>query len=128
MLFRADSGFAILRGQGRPGVAAIAMLFGAWGLAVPLAWLFGLHQNHGVVGLWWGMAVGYGTAAFIMSVMVLRSDWEQESRNTRKRVEAEGDPKGPVCASDVKHSVDDEHESGVGHYSPLAAVPPPEDV
>jgi len=91
MLCLLYASFSVLRGQGRPGIAAISMLVGAWGIAIPLGWVLGFGElgltSMGVLGLWWGMAGGYGTCALIMSFMVVRSDWSKLSIEAQKRSE-----------------------------------------
>jgi MATE family multidrug resistance protein len=80
--------FGTLQGQGRPHIAAISMFFGLWGLSVPLAWLFGLHEDHGLVGIWWGLCIGYACMTTVMVGFVLRSDWATLAVAAQKRSEA----------------------------------------
>jgi len=80
--------FGTLQGQGRPHIAAISMFFGLWGLSVPLAWLFGLHEDYGLVGIWWGLCIGYACMTAVMVSFVARSDWGALSVAAKKRSEA----------------------------------------
>ena len=98
MLSLTFASFGTLQGQGRPSVAAVAMLFGLWGVSVPLAW-WGLRHWDGLVGVWWGLVGGYASMTTIMVAMVARSDWQRyadEAMVRSERVPADaGDTKDP---------------------------------
>ena len=82
--------FGTLQGQGRPHIAAVSMFFGLWGLSVPCAYLFGIKESLGLVGVWWGLVVGYSVMTFVMCGFVMKSDWVKLEENARKRSEAPG--------------------------------------
>ena len=83
--------FGTLQGQGRPGVAAASMVLGLWGVSVPCAWAMGIRKSghQGLEGVWWGLVIGYGTMTALMTVVVVKSDWEGISKTARKRAEKE---------------------------------------
>jgi MATE family multidrug resistance protein len=66
----------ILDGQGRPGPVATAFVIGAWGVSIPAAYLFAFQANLGLIGLWYGLACGYGIVTLIAGYAVVTSDWE----------------------------------------------------
>lgn len=59
----------ILRGLGRPDATAIANLFGYYALGLPLSYVLGLRLGAGLVGIWWGLALGL---LMVAGVLVLR--------------------------------------------------------
>ena len=48
----------ILRGMAHPKPVAWFNLFGYYVLGLPLAWYLAFHLDHGLTGIWWGLAVG----------------------------------------------------------------------
>jgi len=87
--------FGTLQGQGRPHIAAMCMFIGLWGISVPLAWVFGIKMDIGLVGVWWGLVIGYSFMTLAMVYNVARSDWAKLSEKTRARAEKEkGGEKG----------------------------------
>lgn len=74
-----------LQAQARPGVVAVAFLIGAWGVCIPTAYLFAFHLGHGLLGLWYGLIIGYGTVTLIAGAAVLRSDWDAILRDAAAR-------------------------------------------
>jgi MATE family multidrug resistance protein len=68
---------ATLQGLGRPGVIAVAFVLGAWGVSVPLAYVFTFRCGMGLLGLWKGLTVGYAVITLITGVAALRTDWDQ---------------------------------------------------
>jgi MATE family multidrug resistance protein len=48
----------VLRGMGRPHVAALANLLGYYALALPLAYVLGVRGQLGLVGVWMALALG----------------------------------------------------------------------
>ncbi len=78
---------ATLDGQGRPMIVAVAFLLGAWGLAVPLSYVFGFTVKMGLLGLWYGLSIGYGVVTLISTIAVYRSDWPKLAETARERAE-----------------------------------------
>lgn len=74
-----------LQAQARPGIVAVAFLVGAWGVCIPTAYLFAFHLGHGLLGLWYGLIVGYGTVTLIAGAAVLCSDWRAILRDAASR-------------------------------------------
>ncbi len=60
----------VLRGMGRPYVAALANLLGYYVLALPLAYLLGFHAGLGLVGVWLALAVGLLAVAGVLLLWV----------------------------------------------------------
>lgn len=59
-------GSGVLRGMGRTIPAALIMLIGFYGVALPLAWWLGLRNGAGLVGIWWGLALGLTVVALLL--------------------------------------------------------------
>jgi len=78
---------ATLDGQARPVPVAVAFLLGAWGTGVPLAYVFAFELNLKLLGLWYGMAIGYLVVTIIVSVIVLWSDWPALALRARQLAE-----------------------------------------
>ena len=83
--------FGTLQGQGRPQIAAVSMFFGLWGLSVPCAAIFGKKMDKGLVGVWWGLVVGYTVMTLVMCIFVYKSDWEALSLAAMNRSEKKND-------------------------------------
>ena len=66
---------ATLEGQRRSRLATLAFFCGGWLVCVPMAYVFGIHFGHGLVGLWYGILSGYAVTLFISMIAVCRSDW-----------------------------------------------------
>ena len=79
---------AALDAQGRPGVVALAFLVGAWGVSVPLAYIFSFTLDQGVEGLWRALVAGYAVVTIVVGVAVLRSDWKALSKEAYVRSES----------------------------------------
>lgn len=60
-------GLGILRGMGRSRPAALFNLVGYYVLAIPLAWWLAFERDEGLIGLWWGLALGL---AFVATTLV----------------------------------------------------------
>jgi len=67
---------AVLSGQGRPGVVAVAFIVGAWGVAVPLGYAMTYVWHRGLLGIWQALVAGYATITAIAGVPVLFSNWD----------------------------------------------------
>lgn len=65
-------GAGVLRGMGRTVPAAVMMLLGFYGVALPLAWWLGFRTEAGLVGIWWGLAAGLTTVAVLMVAWIHR--------------------------------------------------------
>jgi MATE family multidrug resistance protein len=59
-------GSGVLRGMGRTLPAALIMLIGFYGVALPLAWWLGVRNGAGLVGIWWGLALGLAVVALLL--------------------------------------------------------------
>ena len=82
--------FATFQGQGRPIIAALSMFFGLWGVSVPLAWTFGFKLDWGLIGVWWGLVVGYSTMTLVMVCFAVTSKWGLLSEEAIARAERSG--------------------------------------
>lgn len=69
------SAMGVLQGQGRVAVVAIAFLIGAWGITVPLAFVFVKVLDKGLLGVWLALIAGYSAITLMSGVAVWRSDW-----------------------------------------------------
>ena len=63
-------GGGILRGMGNTRPAAVFNLFGYYALGLPLAYVLGFHTALGVVGIWWGLALGLAVVAVSLMIWV----------------------------------------------------------
>ena len=61
-----------LRGAGMTRFLLIANLLAYWCIALPISWELGLHQKLGPKGLWWGLTIGLGISAAILSFRFLQ--------------------------------------------------------
>jgi MATE family multidrug resistance protein len=84
--------FAVLQGQGRPGIAAGCMLLGLWGVSVPGAYVAEYTLQRGLPGVWIGLTCGYGISTLVMMCFVACSNWEQLAIEAQIRSEAHPDP------------------------------------
>lgn len=62
----------VLRGMGSTRPAALINLVGYWALALPLAWVLGLHTALGLAGVWWGLAAGLAVVACALVAWIAR--------------------------------------------------------
>lgn len=62
----------VLRGMGRTIPAALIMLIGFYGVALPLAWWLCFRTGAGLVGIWWGLAAGLATVALLLVLWLHR--------------------------------------------------------
>ena len=87
-----------LAAQGRTTMIAIAFVAGAWGVAVPCAYVFAFkwHLTLGLQGLWLGLIAGYAVVSAIAVGATCRSNWGQIVVEAAKRSErhAGGDGDG----------------------------------
>lgn len=84
----------VLRGAGRPGIGAVLNTVAYWGLALPLAWYFGLCLDWSVQGFWAALLITSGLMVVVHSVVVMRLCWEQEVQRAAKRM-AKQEATGP---------------------------------
>ena len=78
----------VMRGMGRQRLVAALNLFGFWLIGLPLGACLTFVAHVGVAGLWWGLAAGLACVAGVGAAVVLRTDWEAEARQARRRVGA----------------------------------------
>ena len=67
-----------LRGMGDVVIPAWLGIFAYWGVAVPLSAYLAFSQGGGAYGVWWGLALGLGTAALLLGVRA----WRMAGRNS----------------------------------------------
>ena len=58
-----------------------------WIICLPLAWYFGYHRKMNSVGFWIGIGIGYWLALVIMTIGLIRSDWEKLAEDAQRRAE-----------------------------------------
>jgi MATE family multidrug resistance protein len=63
----------VLRGMGRPTVAAVINMFGYYAFALPLAYLMAFELGLGLRGIWAGLALGVGAVAVALAFWALRT-------------------------------------------------------
>lgn len=91
---------AILQGQSRSLAIMASFLPGAWGVSVPLAFVFVLVLHLGLEALWGALVAGYATITLTAAYFVLTSDWDALSsaaiRRSSKKLADTGAGQGPV--------------------------------
>jgi multidrug resistance protein, MATE family len=59
-------GLGILRGLSDVALPTFITLFAYWGLALPIGYWLGFHENQGAVGIWVGLFIGLTVAAVLL--------------------------------------------------------------
>eukprot|EP01083_Nonionella_stella_P006348 18426_1 len=67
----------ILIAQARTVGLAISALVGCWGISVPMSYILGLYLNYGIVGIWFGVVIGYSVFALSTFFIFFKSDWKE---------------------------------------------------
>lgn len=81
------SSMSTLDGSARPTAVAISFVIGAWLCSVPLSYIFAFQLNQGLIGLWYGLCIGYTVTSLLTLFQVIRSDWIKLSEDALKRAE-----------------------------------------
>ena len=116
--------FAVLDAQARPMMVALAFVVGGWGVSVPLAYVFAFTLGDGLIGLWYGMTLGYIVISVIAGWAAVTSDWRRcsveamvRSRDKKEHGEAvagagdtDGKEDSPQETNDREESVEEEKE------------------
>lgn len=63
-------GSGILRGMGRTRPAMYINLIGYYVLGLPLAWWLSFKLDWGLIGIWWGLALGLASVAVLLTYWV----------------------------------------------------------
>lgn len=92
------SSTGILRGVGRPGLAANANLFSYWVLGLPIG-AYITWRTLDVAALWSGLAIAVASAAILMNIFILRTDWEKCADEALERM-AESDENAHLSSDD----------------------------
>ena len=79
---------AILNGQARPGIVALAYFVGCWAVCLPASYLLGFVADQGLLGLWYGLCIGYATVTLVCATAAYRSDWQQCVLEALRRAES----------------------------------------
>jgi MATE family multidrug resistance protein len=67
----------ILKGPGRPSIAAWLGIVTYYELALPLAAFFAFHLDWEVLGLWWALVFAQAFKLAMLGVFVLIQDWHE---------------------------------------------------
>jgi MATE family multidrug resistance protein len=87
-------GGGILRGMGQTRPAAVFNLVGYYALALPLAWCLGVRLRLGLLGIWWGLALGLAAIAIALVVWIARNgpaSWRGDGTAAEPRAAAGGE-------------------------------------
>jgi MATE family multidrug resistance protein len=77
---------AILRGCGRPTVTVFGNFFACLVVALPLSLLFtSRYVNWGLTGLWLGMSLAWCVATICYTIVIIRTDWDQQVAEAQER-------------------------------------------
>jgi len=87
------TGVATLQGQGRPLPIAVGFAVGAYAVAVPLGYYLAFPRGMDLLGLWLGLAAGYGVITVIVGWAALQTDWVEETSKAVERSRAMGEAK-----------------------------------
>ena len=80
----------VLRGAGRPGVAAASNLLSYVAIGMPLGYALCIPADYGLPGLWIGMGIGFFASSVFLSVTVGRMDWDAAAKTAVKRATSGG--------------------------------------
>ena len=110
---------AVVDAQARPMMSALAFIVGAWGVSVPLAYVFGFVMRRGLLGIWCALCSGYTVVGIVLAVACLISDWRQVSVDAMLRSEKKVTD-GEAQQQEVEQEEDEEDEvvgEQVGPYN-----------
>jgi MATE family multidrug resistance protein len=79
---------AVLQGQGRSGVVALAFILGAWGVAVPMGFVFTHVLGRGLVGIWLALVAGYSSITLVAGIAVACSNWPALAERAVERAQS----------------------------------------
>eukprot|EP00755_Sulcionema_specki_P030578 Sspe_Gene.18611::Locus_6703_Transcript_1_1_Confidence_1.000_Length_1818::g.18611::m.18611/K03327/TC.MATE, SLC47A, norM, mdtK, dinF; multidrug resistance protein, MATE family len=74
----------------RTGAVAVAFLFGAWGVSVPMAYVYAYKLDLGLPGLWYGLVCGYFVVIVTAGISVIRSDFAKSAERISSRARGNG--------------------------------------
>jgi putative MATE family efflux protein len=75
-----------LRATGDARFPVVMAVLSMWGVAVPLAWLFGVHFGWGLVGVWLGFTADEWVRGIAMYLRWKSRVWEKHARAVRAQV------------------------------------------
>lgn len=75
----------IMRGLGRPGIAASANVIAYLALGLPISYALAINQGMGLSGIWWGFTVAVSLALLALSIGSKMVDWKKASDVAVKR-------------------------------------------
>ncbi|KAL9179593.1 hypothetical protein ACHAXT_008883 [Thalassiosira profunda] len=76
----------IFRAIGKQALAAKLNFVAYYIIGIPLGYILAIPFGMGVEGLWYGMTVGLCFVSTVLTVVLLRCDWQELSLETRKRL------------------------------------------
>ena len=112
---------AVVDAQARPMMSALAFIVGAWGVSVPMAYVFGFVMRRGLLGIWCALCSGYTVVGVVLSVACLLSDWRQVSVDAMVRSEKKSTD-GEEALQQVEKEEDDEEEVAAEEHAGSDAV------
>jgi len=82
-------GGGILRGMANPKAIAWLNFFGYYGLGLPLTWYLAFHLDHGLPGIWWGLACSLFFVAVGVCIYLRRRGPAHAARDLSQRARAQ---------------------------------------
>ena len=79
---------ATLRGLGLQRAAATVSLVSFYLIALPFGCAFVWLVNMGVMGMWYSLAIGTGTAVVALTVILCKVDYVQRAKESDQRIQA----------------------------------------
>jgi len=107
--------WGVVGAQGRFTLSTVTLVCCMWGVTLPYCMVVTLVFNLNLQGIISGLVIGYGTAAVVMSYIVLTSDWNAISegiiRESKKAAQKEAEEESSSESSSSSSSSESESES-----------------
>ena len=97
-----------MRGLSMQGHAAIASIVAYYVIGLPLAYLFGLHMQYEVKGLWMGQFLGAAVhCASVLYLVYKHYNWREIAKETHDRIEKDNQIMHLIETNEKAHEMHD---------------------